>query len=167
MTNLRTGLKRSERNSKSGGRNSVRRTGSSGGSSRLSRRSDSSFEGTSPANLAELARLASFSREVAAMAFPTMAERRRRRRRRRRNPDFSFLGFGMKREEEIRMFQQCGVSFVRFLVSSTVCGALMLGFTLAVFAKRGRVGPMWIRTRDTNATRPLKSVVDTRQKRIT
>ena len=75
MTNLRTGLKRSEWKRKSEGRNSVRRTGSSGGSSWRSWLRDWSLEGMSLANLAAFTRLASFSREVAAvdMVFPTMA----------------------------------------------------------------------------------------------
>lgn len=78
MTNLRTGPKGSEWKKKSEGRNSVRRTGSSGGSSWRSWRRDSSLEGMSLANLAAFRRLASFSREVAAMdmVFPTMALRK-------------------------------------------------------------------------------------------
>jgi len=77
VTNLRTGPKGSEWKKKSEGRNSVRRTGSSGGSSWRSWRRDSSLDGMSLANLAAFRRLASFSREVAAMdmVFPTMALR--------------------------------------------------------------------------------------------
>ena len=80
VRNLRTGPKRSEWKRKSEGRNSVRRTGSSGGSSWRSWRSDSSLEGMSMASLAAFTRLVSFSREVAAMhiVFPTMTERETR-----------------------------------------------------------------------------------------
>ena len=123
VRNLRTGPKRSEWKRKSEGRTSVRRTGSSGGSSWRSWRSDSSFEGMSMASLAAFTRLASFSREVAAMdiVFPTMAEREKgdtgqfgricmEIESKRGSVSLFFLGFGLgwkkkskKREKEIRL----------------------------------------------------------------